>query len=72
MCPENALKYLKEHSEFNREFQQNKKCDGSFASDHYARLSWIYNNSEWAEEFRQCYPAERIFHEIDKEKLLAG
>lgn len=61
---ENALKYLKEHPEFNKEFQGKRKNDKEFANDHSAQLSWIYNNSEWAEESHRRYPAGRIFHKL--------
>ncbi len=67
---ENALKYLNEHPEFNKKFQQKRKNDKAFASDHRAQLSWIYNNSEWAEESYRRYPVGRIFKRISKEKLL--
>jgi hypothetical protein len=67
---ENALKYLKEHPEFNRQFQQKRKEDKEFAGDHRAQLSWIYNNSEWAEESHRRYPVCRIYHNLREEDFL--
>ncbi|MFW6289433.1 MAG: M14 family zinc carboxypeptidase [Mariniphaga sp.] len=67
---ENAMKYLREHPDFNREFQEKRKNDKTFASDHRAQLNWIYYNSEWAEKSHRRYPAGRLFRGISKEMLL--
>jgi len=58
---ENALKYLNEHPEFKKEFQNKQKSDPEFAKNHRAQLSYIYNNSEWAEATYKRYPVGRVF-----------
>ncbi len=67
---ENALKYLEEHPEFKKKFQQKRRAEKEFAGDHLAQLSWIYNNSEWAEESHRRYPVGRIFHKLNEEIFL--
>ena len=58
---ENALKYLNEHPEFRKEFEKKRKTDTEFAKNHRAQLSYIYNNSEWAEKTYKRYPVARIY-----------
>ncbi len=58
---ENALKYLEEHPEFKKEFQEKQRTDAEFAKNHRAQLAFIYNNTEWAEETARRYPVGRIF-----------
>lgn len=58
---ENALKYLKEHPDFNRKFQEKRKTDPAFAQNHRAQLAYIYNNSEWLEKTWKRYPVGKIF-----------
>ena len=58
---ENALKYMNEHPEFKKEFQEKQKSDEDFANSHRAQLSYIYYNSEWAEETYKRYPVGKIF-----------
>jgi len=58
---ENALKYLNEHPEFKKEFQNKQKSDPEFAKNHRAQLSYIYNNTEWAEVTYKRYPVGRVF-----------
>lgn len=59
---ENAMKYLEEHPEFKKEFEEKRRNDPEFAKNHRAQLSYIYNNSEWAEETFERYPVGRIFN----------
>jgi hypothetical protein len=58
---ENALKYLNDHPEFKKEFQEKQKSDAEFAKNHRAQLSYIYYNSEWAEATYKRYPVGRVF-----------
>jgi hypothetical protein len=58
---ENALKYLNDHPEFKKEFQEKQKSDAEFAKNHRAQLSYIYYNSEWAEATYKRYPVARVF-----------
>ncbi len=58
---ENALKYLNEHPEFKKIFQEKQKSDPEFAKNHRAQLAYIYNNSEWFEKTWKRYPVGRIF-----------
>ncbi len=58
---ENALKYLNEHPEFKKEFQEKQKTDAEFAKNHRAQLAWIYNNSEWFERTWKRYPVGKIY-----------
>ncbi|WP_321997182.1 M14 family zinc carboxypeptidase [Draconibacterium orientale] len=58
---ENALKYLNEHPEFRKQLEEKRKADPEFAKNHRAQLSYIYNNSEWAEKTYKRYPVARIY-----------
>jgi hypothetical protein len=58
---ENALKYLKEHPEFNARFQKKREEDPEFAKNHRAQLAYIYNNTEWLEKTWKRYPVGKIF-----------
>ena len=58
---ENAMKYLDEHPEFKRKFEEKRRNDEEFANNHRAQLSYIYNNTEWAEETFKRYPVGMIF-----------
>ena len=58
---ENALKYLNEHPEFKKEFEQKRNTDTEFAKNHRAQLAYIYNNTEWAEKTYKRYPVGKIF-----------
>ncbi len=58
---ENALKYLNEHPEFKRKFQEKKKSDSEFANSHRAQLAYIYYNTEWSEKSYKRYPVGRIY-----------
>ncbi len=60
----NAKKYLDEHPEFKAEFEQKRKDDKEFASNHREQLAYIYNNSEWADKRFNRYPVARINDEI--------
>ena len=66
----NAIKYLEEHPGLNNQFQQKRREDPRFAADHNAQLSWIYNNSEWAEKSFRRYPVARVFTSMLEEVLL--
>ena len=58
---ENALKYLNEHQEFKKKFEEKRQTDPEFAKNHRAQLSYIYYNSEWAEKTYKRYPVARIY-----------
>lgn len=58
---ENALKYLNEHPDFKKEFQEKQKNDAEFAKNHRAQLAWIYNKSEWFELTWKRYPVGKIY-----------
>ncbi len=58
---ENALKYLNEHPEFKKEFQNKQKSDPEFAKNHRAQLAYIYYNTEWAEKTHKRYPVARVY-----------
>ncbi|WP_319591395.1 M14 family zinc carboxypeptidase [uncultured Draconibacterium sp.] len=58
---ENALKYLNEHPEFKKKFEEKRQSDQEFAKNHRAQLSYIYYNTEWAEKTYKRYPVARIY-----------
>ncbi|NQU88046.1 MAG: hypothetical protein HQ541_20045 [Mariniphaga sp.] len=58
---ENALKYLNEHPDFKAEFLKKRESDQEFANSHRAQLSYIYNNTEWAEKTLRRYPVGKIY-----------
>ena len=58
---ENAMKYLNEHPEFRKQLDEKRKADPEFAKNHRAQLSYIYNNSEWAEKTYKRYPVAKIY-----------
>ncbi|WP_163325731.1 M14 family metallopeptidase [Draconibacterium mangrovi] len=58
---ENALKYQNEHPEFKKQLEEKRKADTEFATDHRAQLSYIYNNTEWAEKTYKRYPVAKIY-----------
>jgi len=61
---ENAKKYLEEHPEFKKKFEQKRKEDPEFASNHRKQLGYIYDNSEWADIRKNRYPVTRINDDI--------
>jgi hypothetical protein len=60
---ENAMKYLDEHPEFKKEFEEAKKNDPDLANNHRAQLGYIYNNTEWADNRVGKYPVVRVLNE---------
>lgn len=58
---ENAFKYLNEHPDFKAKFEERRKSDTEFASNHRAQLAYIYNNSEWFEKTWKRYPVGKIY-----------
>lgn len=58
---ENAIKYLNEHPEFRKKFEEKRKTDPEFAKNHRAQLAYIYNNTEWSEETFKRYPVGKIY-----------
>jgi hypothetical protein len=58
---ENALKYLEEHPEFKKDFQEKQKSDTTFAKNHRAQLAYIYNHTEWAEKTWKRIPVGKIY-----------
>ena len=61
---ENAQKYLDQHPDFRAKFEQKRKEDKEFASDHRAQLGYIYHNTEWADKRHNRYPVARINENI--------
>jgi hypothetical protein len=57
---ENAMKYLDEHPEFKRQFQEAVKSDPELAKNHRAQLGYIYENTEWADNRVGRYPVARV------------
>ncbi len=57
---ENAMKYLDEHPEFRKQFEEAIKSDPKLAKNHRAQLGYIYNNTEWADNRKGRYPVGRI------------
>lgn len=57
----NALKYLNEHPEFKKKFEEKKASDSEFAKDHRAQMAYIYNNTQWLEKTWKRYPVGKIF-----------
>ena len=57
----NALKYLEEHPEFKKKFEEKRKSDPEFARNHRAQLAYIYNNTEWLEKTWKRYPVGKIY-----------
>ena len=66
---ENALKYLEGHPDFKKKFIEKRNSDTEFANDHMAQLSYIYNNTEWAEETYKRYPVAKIFKKLSEKEL---
>lgn len=58
---ENALKYLEEHPEFKKKFEEKRATDSEFAKNHRAQLGFIYHNTEWDEISFERYPVGRIY-----------
>jgi hypothetical protein len=57
----NALKYLEDHPDFNKKFQEKRNSDPAFAQNHRAQMAFIYNNSEWREKTWKRYPVGKIY-----------
>ncbi len=62
---ENAKMYLEKHPEFKKKFEQKRKEDEDFASNHRMQLGYIYDNSEWADIRKNRYPVARINEDIN-------
>lgn len=62
---ENAMKYLEENPGFKQRFLQKRETDPEFANNHRAQLTWIYENSEWAEKSFRRYPVAKIYEKPD-------
>ncbi len=61
---ENAIKYLEEHPEFKKAFEEKVQSDPELAKNHRAQLEYIYNNTEWFEETARRYPVGRIYETL--------
>ena len=61
---ENALKYLKEHPEFKKQFEEAIKNDPELAKNHREQLGYIYKNTEWADNRVGRYPVVRVNWEM--------
>jgi len=62
---ENAMKYLNEHPEFKKEFEEAVINDPELAKSHRAQLGYIYENTEWADNRVGRYPVARINEEVE-------
>jgi len=60
----NAKKYLDEHPNFKKKYEEAIKTDPELAKSHRARLGYIYNNTEWADKSVGRYPVVRVNEEI--------
>ncbi len=60
----NAQKYLDEHPDFKKQFEEACKTDPKLANNHRARLGYIYNNTEWADNRVGRYPVVRVNEEV--------
>ena len=58
---ENALRTLREFPELEGKLKARRAADPDFAKDHYTQMSFIYQNSPWAEKSWKRYPVGRIF-----------
>jgi len=61
---ENAKRYLEEHPDFREKFEQKRKAEPDFASNHRKQLGYIYHNSEWDDIRKNRYPVARINNEM--------
>lgn len=61
---ENALRYLNEHPDFRKEWEEAIKNDTSLAGNHRAQLGYIYQHTEWADNVTKKYPVLRIEEKI--------
>lgn len=61
---ENAMKYLEEHPEFRKQFEEAVKNDPELAKNHRAQLGYIYNNTEWADNRTGRYPVVRVMEKM--------
>lgn len=57
---ENALKYLEEHPDFKKQFDEAVKIDPELAKNHRSQLGYIYENTEWADNRVGRFPVCRI------------
>jgi hypothetical protein len=57
---ENALKYLEEHPQFKKQFEEAVKTGPELAKNHRAQLGYIYENTEWADNRVGRYPVARV------------
>ncbi len=62
---ENALKYLEQHPEFKKQWEEAVKNDPELAGNHRAQLGYIYENSEWADNRVNRYPVARVTETVD-------
>ncbi|WP_167604923.1 M14 family zinc carboxypeptidase [Maribellus sediminis] len=58
---ENALKYLNDHPEFKKEFEEKRASDPEFANNHRAQMAYIYSTTEWAEKTFKRYPVAKQY-----------
>ncbi len=60
----NALKYLEEHPQFKKQFEEAVKNNPELAKNHRAQLGYIYENTEWADNRVGRYPVVRVNWEM--------
>jgi len=57
---ENAQRYLDEHPDFRKQWEEAIKNDTTLQKSHRAQLGYIYQNTEWADNVTRKYPVARI------------
>ncbi|MBE0637031.1 MAG: hypothetical protein IH598_00750 [Bacteroidales bacterium] len=57
---ENALRYLDEHPDFRKQWEEAIKNDTALQKSHRAQLGYIYHNTEWADNVTRRYPVARV------------
>lgn len=61
---ENAKRYLDEHPEFRKQWEEAIKNDTSLANNHRAQLGYIYHNTGWADNVTRKYPVLRMNEKV--------
>ncbi len=57
---ENAMRYLNDHPDFKKQFEEAVRNDPKMAANHRAQLAYIFDNTEWADNRKGRYPVARI------------
>ncbi len=62
---ENAQRYLDEHPDFRKQWEEAIKNDTALQKSHRAQLGYIYHNTEWADNVTRKYPVARVNEKIN-------